>query len=458
MPSEGPELPDEGLGDIFTDAAEGAAKAVEKSGSAGKAAASLTTSAIGGAATGAAVATAASQAVSWGSLGTAALISAVAPTAAGTAAAASTIGAGFAIGNAIPIPGIGAAIGAIVGAMVAFINLFKGENYVYVAKTPRQAKLLLEAIRVSPVLLPHLMALLTADEGKNDPASIANGMVIASGNSRLDEVFRSTKVALVEYAKKVGGLRGDVSEKKFGVQDLYRLVKGLKLLAREGPGLKFKGPVVFPPFPTQLDKGVLASAGSPDQDAYLEFDEKPLQYVRLVGPWDYEKQPKTIVPSINKVLFGRDLNPDPLLNPSFLRSTIEAWAEGKEVPTVVKSAKGAQRILKTLRDYLPKTMSMSRDRGAAANLDFSSLRNEIKLIRAIAGESGPDKKLSSIFGDVSLPASVPSIAPDADATKSAQDTKAQTNRTPYYVAGGLLAAGAIGAGAYAMSRRRKQRP
>jgi hypothetical protein len=382
------------MGDIFDDALDfGASKAAEAASQSGNPVGSVAGGAVAGGLKGAAIGAAVSQAVTWGSIGTAA---ALAQAGAG-AAALGALGVGAAVGNAIPIPGVGALIGALVGAFVALANAFKGPDFFYLARTPREAKLLLELIRVEPTFLPHLVALVVLDEDAHDPE------LFGKKAKQFWQGVREKK--LVAAAKRIGGLKGD-DGKRFDEDTLYVIVKALKLLAREGPGIKFEGPVVYPGYylktisPTVWMFSKLN--GWPDVDAWEADDEVAFKYVEAKGPWDYTlwSFPKPHSPMFE--LFGRELNPDPLLNPQYLRSLIEAWAEGKDPTPIIKGAYGAKRILNILRENLSENLVIGRERGEAAHIDLRPLQDEIKALRVLAGEHGPDPVLEKIFGDVTV--------------------------------------------------------
>lgn len=350
--------------------------------SAGKIVGNVTANAVTSGVKGAVIGTAVAEGVTWGSIGTAAVL---AQAGAGTAAL-SAIGVGAAIGNAIPIPGLGAAIGAIIGALVALGNAIKGPDFAYVARTPEEARTILSLIRVSPTFLPHLVATLVLEGKAQDPGALA-ASTQAFWQGKRDPV-------LVDLAQRMGGVK-EGGGKAFDESDLYQLVKSLKLLAGEVPGVRFKGPVVTPSAARTGMPDAFARRW-PDYDAWHESGGLPLKYLYALGPWDYQRTDLSMLPAPVAAMFSQ---PDPLLNPVYLKSLIAQWAEGRDVVPVV-DADGARRVLDVLRKHLPASLAVAKDRSEAQHIDLSPLREEIKAVRRLAGEMGPDPVLGAIFGDV----------------------------------------------------------
>ncbi len=382
------------MGDVFDDLlADGATKAVEAGQNSSSSAVKTVADVAAGAVKGAAVATAVSEGITWASIGSAVAIAAAAPTAAGGAAAVTALGLGSAIGSAIPIPGLGTLIGVVIGALVAIANLFRGPNYTYLARDPHQAKTLLELIRVSPTLLPHIMSIIVSGDAQTDPAELA-GKMAAFFNGKRDPLS-------TELAERMGGLKGDVDGRKFDENLLVRIVKQLKLLAHEGPRIKWSGPVVYP---SSLDMLPALAQKAPDYDAWKEHDGLPLKYIQLTGEWDYRPWRNSVLPNPT-LLLGGPLRPDPILDPAFWRQTIRAWADGQDVAPLIKSRDGAQRTLGVLRKALAASkqkLELGRERGEADSIQLGPLANEVRELRLLAGEDGPDPALSSVFGDVAV--------------------------------------------------------
>jgi hypothetical protein len=225
--------------------------------------------------------------------------------------AAAAVGIGTAVGNAIPIPLIGAAIGAFVGAMTAFGIWLASATKDSFNLTPAQADALLDFFELVPAL-----SFMNVDKALTPTAAahLARYLMVRSGRVPV-------------------GVKGNNGQ-------LYNPVSNFSC---------------DNPYLCRVD---------PDQ---------PLTDERYVAPhyWQYVAAQRRGVPYV----------PDRAVN----------------------SPAAAGKLLAALRKHGLEVSGMSEFTGANAQL----IGEEIRALRLLAGESGPDPALTNIFGvdvTVKLPA------------------------------------------------------
>lgn len=370
------------------------------------------------------------------------------------AEAAAALGIGAAIGNAIPIPLIGAAIGAIIGAFIGlglYLSSIGHQPPTHlVAKTPEQARQLLAIFRTDPTFLFRYWD----QVGRNaiDPANpdswpagtqmadpqgqvwtkrddarwVVTGKIKPTDQAMPDpfDAARKANPAAPPYGwldehnqAHYGGrllnvqhggwdpasedlkLSPDQILEKFAwvFSQIVILIRELRIAAGDcSPSMKSAG-INCTPYQESTAKTPLAHPVTVFDSWYWD----PLSGNVALG--------QTSSDPIKSYVFwsGTDVD-EPLTSMHNLAKLYWIWIRNKNAPPEVASAQAAESLLKVLRSGLRSGMTYVDTSGNKQPVVFDEgFREEVRTIRTIAGEKGPDHALTKILGGDVTPISKP---------------------------------------------------
>jgi hypothetical protein len=426
--------------------------------------------------------------------GAVAAVTAVAATVAGTAtvgAVATAMGIGALVGNAIPIPFVGAAIGAIVGAFIGLGLWLSSAGHQpptnLIAKTPEQARYLLDIFRVDPTFLFRFwdqVGRSAIDPASPDTWPAGTQMVDPSHNiwTKRDDarwVVTGKASADVQTMKDPfdAARKSNPAAPPYGWLDTNNKPHfGGKLLAVQPGGwgpladdLKLSPDELANKFAWVFSQIVIlirelriasgdcspsmASAGIHCTPYSDKTAKTPLGHpVTVADSWYWgpfkgnEALGKTSSDPIESYVFwsGTDVD-EPLTSIHNLARLYWLWIRNKTAPPEVRSPTDARRILKVLRAGLRSGMSYQTPSGKMPVVFDQSFVDELKTLRGMAGESGPDAALAKIVGADVTPVSTA-------ATKKASGPLLEDKTVGYMVLGGVVLV-TIGAFASLMQER-----
>ena len=306
-----------------------------------------------------------------------AVFTAVGATAVGAAAeAAAAVGIGAAIGTAIPVPllgtAIGAAIGAITAAGIAISDALKDDFQ----PTPQQAAALLVLMRLEPALL------FTGIDNATTPDKAA---------------------VLARYLRVVSGEVPTGALGNNGVWDRHSCSN--PYICKADPSEPLTDPAFLQPIYDAVRKignyTIKGSDGSWHSGGWLT----PGQHVDPNG--DSRSWP---VGTTLDFADGTQWRLRTQQQTFGLNSTDATWDQSGAakskftdfIPSDIKSPADARTILGALRNNV--AVFGAATGWSQVQNQLSDIAAEIRAVRQIAGEVGPDPVLASVFGDVTVPA------------------------------------------------------
>ena len=360
------------------------------------------------------------------------------------AEAAAAFGIGAAVGNAIPIPLIGAAIGAIIGAFIGLGLWLSSIGHQpptnLIANTPEKARYLLEMFRADPTFLfwfwdqagrsaidpaspdtwPAGTQMVGPDHNiwtkRDDARWVVTGKAAANVATMKDpfDAARKSNPAAPPYGWLDANNKPHFGGKLLAVQPggWGPLMDDLKLSPDE---LLSKFAWVFSQIVILIRELRIASGDcSPSMDSagihctpYSDKTAKtPLAHpVTVSDSWYWgpfkgnEALGKTSSDPIESYVFwsGTDVD-EPLTSLHHLAKLYWLWIRNKTAPPEVRSPADARNILKVLRSGLRSGMTYQTPSGKMPVVFDQGFVDELKIIRGMAGETGPDPVLTKIIG------------------------------------------------------------
>jgi hypothetical protein len=361
---------------------------------------------------------------------------------------AMAMGVSEAIGNAIPIPLLGAAIGAIVGAFVSLglwlTSAGRQPDTYKIASTPEEARRLLTIFRIDPTFLFRFwdqVGRSQIDPANPDQWPAGTVMVDPAGslwtkqdNARwrvtgkappgvptMPDPFdaaRASNPAAPPYgwldteekphfggrllAAQPGGWGPALDETKLSPAHLAErwawvfsqiviMIRELRAAAGDcSPTMQSAGVNCTP----WSDKTAKTPLGNP----VTVFDSwywDPFKGNQALG--------RQVADPLESYVFYA--NPDvdePLTSIHHLAALYYVWIRNKNAPPEVHSPRAAHQALNILREGLKKGLVYDSPGGSQKIVFDQAFVDELKNLRWIAGEKGPDMKLSEIVGGADL--------------------------------------------------------
>jgi hypothetical protein len=352
------------------------------------------------------------------------------------AEAGAAIGIGAAIGNAIPIPLLGAAIGAVIGAFTALGVWLGSATKDTFHPSPLEAEAWLTIFRINPCLLFS-----GVDNATNVTQAarlvryfkIVAGEVKTGAKGNTGELYNPVSNDSCSNAYMCQVDPDDVlTDPAYLTQvqlqcqraraDLGRWFDhGMWYDTREG---RFAARMGGKTFALGSTNWIVNADGSLTPSNTFATDPLPLAPVanKTITVTDNNGQPRTGRPLSSYDRTPLTGAPSATSNtgwkgrPSIITDDghlLQMQIESDFVPTAVATPAQAKSVLTVLRAVLAKS-----NIGAWSEFDKNGVRNDLRTVRALAGETGPDPVLGPLVGgDVSVTpaakAAAAKVAPNA---------------------------------------------